>query len=158
MHTLLPHPPRQRYMTLNEYHHSSLTFDSPITQVELASPETFMAWRHRSTMNETRTLLMLWWSFCSRRSKKSRTSLTVTSQITWRNFNLMMMMIMYIWCSLLRFPRRPVQWPKSTCQTSTFVFVLAAQALHTKILLKRYPLSSKPRRIDYSLVSDPLGR
>ena len=35
--------PRQRYMALKEHHHSSLTFDSPVAQVELASPETFMA-------------------------------------------------------------------------------------------------------------------
>ena len=39
----LAKPPRQRYMAFNEHHHSSLTFDSPVTQVELASPETFMA-------------------------------------------------------------------------------------------------------------------
>ena len=39
----LAKPPRQGYMTLNEHHHSSLIFDSPLTQVELASPETFMA-------------------------------------------------------------------------------------------------------------------
>ena len=39
----LAKPPRQGYMALNEHHHSSLTFDSPLTQVELASPETFMA-------------------------------------------------------------------------------------------------------------------
>ena len=36
-------PPRQGYMVLNERHHSSLTFGSPVPQVELASPETFMA-------------------------------------------------------------------------------------------------------------------
>ena len=36
-------PPRQGYMILNENRHSSLTFDSPVTKVELASPETFMA-------------------------------------------------------------------------------------------------------------------
>ncbi len=39
----LAKPPRQRYMALNEHHHSSLTFDSPVTQIELASPESFMA-------------------------------------------------------------------------------------------------------------------
>ena len=36
-------PPRQGYMVLNERHHSLLTFGSPVPQVELASPETFMA-------------------------------------------------------------------------------------------------------------------
>ena len=39
----LARPPRPRYMVLNENCHSSLTFDSPVTQVELASPEAFMA-------------------------------------------------------------------------------------------------------------------
>ena len=39
----LARPPRQGYMVPNEGRRSSLTFDSPVTQVQLASPETFMA-------------------------------------------------------------------------------------------------------------------
>ena len=40
---VLVKPPRQGYLANNEHHHLSLTFDSPVTQIELASPETFMA-------------------------------------------------------------------------------------------------------------------
>ena len=40
---LLAKPPRHGYLALNEHHHSSLTSGSPVTKVELASPETFMA-------------------------------------------------------------------------------------------------------------------
>ena len=39
----LARPPRQGYRVLNEHRHSSLTFNSPIPHVELASPEAFMA-------------------------------------------------------------------------------------------------------------------
>lgn len=39
----LARAPRQGYRVLNEHRHSSLTFDSPIPHVELASPEAFMA-------------------------------------------------------------------------------------------------------------------
>ena len=40
---VLAKPPRPRYMAINEHHHLSLTLGSPVTQVELASPEAFMA-------------------------------------------------------------------------------------------------------------------
>lgn len=40
---LMAKPPRQGYMALNEHHYSLLTLDSPAAQIELASPETFMA-------------------------------------------------------------------------------------------------------------------